>query len=62
MCHLAFMGTPFCITPMSDRFCVRLFSELVSNQDEQCFASLSFAVDKICHLDINCNSAVIVMI
>ena len=47
---------------MSDNFGVALFSELVSVQDEQRFALLSFTVDKICRMGVHGIVAMCVMI
>ena len=38
-----------------------LFSELVSVQDKQRFALLSFTVDKLCHIGVHCIGAMCVM-
>ena len=56
------MLTPFCTTPVSGRFGVSLFSELVSVQDKQRFALLSLTVDKFCHFGVRCFGAMCVMI
>ena len=47
---------------MSGRFGVSLFSELVSVQDKQRFALLSFTVDKFRHIGVHCIGAMCVMI
>ena len=46
---------------MIGRFGVSLFSELVSVQDKQRFALLSFTVDKFCHIVVHCNGAMCLM-